>query len=299
MSQSRSTCSSSKKASGISDSFINIAHDSIGQEGSSNPIPQSPTACSVEHSTGQPTEDDGNQGENFPPPDNEQPDPDDEPDPDETGSQPDNPLARSLELLANRIAAFPAAPKPKSKIQTRVPDIFDGTDPTKIDNFIFQCSMYITARSADFPDDESCVAFVLSYLKGVPLNWFQGEMTNSISDNGNLPAWFLTFPMFLKELWRLFGPRDPVADATNVLESLKYKNSTKAARYTIEFNRHSRHTGWNETALSHQYYKGLPDRLKDEISHIGKPAGLRSLQDLVATLDQRYWERQSEISQDK
>ena len=53
------------------------------------------------------------------------------------------------------------------------------------------------------------------------------------------------------------------------------------------------------TALGHQYYKGLPDRLKDEIARIGKPAGLRPLQDLVATLDQRYWERQSEISRDK
>ena len=52
-------------------------------------------------------------------------------------------------------------------------------------------------------------------------------------------------------------------------------------------------------ALARQYYKGLPDRLKDEIARIGKPAGLRPLQDLVATLDQRYWERQSEISRDK
>jgi len=32
---------------------------------------------------------------------------------------------------------------------------------------------------------------------------------------------------------------------------------------------------------------------------IGKPATLLELQDLISTLDQRYWERQSEISRDK
>jgi hypothetical protein len=53
------------------------------------------------------------------------------------------------------------------------------------------------------------------------------------------------------------------------------------------------------SAVTRQYYKALPDRLKDEIARIGKPTDLHDLQDLVATLDQRYWERQSEISHDR
>jgi hypothetical protein len=47
------------------------------------------------------------------------------------------------------------------------------------------------------------------------------------------------------------------------------------------------------------YSKDLPDRLKDKISWIRKPTALLELQDLVATLDQCYWERQAEISCDK
>ena len=78
------------------------------------------------------------------------------------------------------------------------------------------------------------------------------------------------------------------------MESLCYKDSTKATRYAINFNCHTHRTSWNDQALTCQYYKGLPDRLKDEIARVGKPADLHSLQDLVATLDQRYWERQSE-----
>ena len=83
------------------------------------------------------------------------------------------------------------------------------------------------------------------------------------------------------------------------LENLRYRDSGKATCYTIDFNRHARKTGWNEQALSRQYYKGLPDRLKDEIARLGKPSSLKALQDLVATLDQRYWERQTEINRDK
>jgi len=83
------------------------------------------------------------------------------------------------------------------------------------------------------------------------------------------------------------------------LEALRCKDSAQVTRYTLDFNRYGRRTGWNEQALARQYYKGLPDRLKDEIARVGKPAGLLDLQTLVATLDRRYWERQSEITRDK
>jgi hypothetical protein len=202
-----------------------------------------------------------------------------------------NSLARSLALLAKKIGSLPDTSKPKSAIKPRSPDVFDGTDPNKLETFTFQISMYLAARSGDFPDDESRVTFVLSYLKGTPLDWFQTELNHAISQGGEFPKWFNNFPEFLAELQRLFGPRDPITDAMNALEGLRYKDSTKATRYTVDFNRHARRTGWNEQALARQYYKGLPDRLKDEIARTGKPPGLRELQDLVAILDQRYWER--------
>jgi len=33
--------------------------------------------------------------------------------------------------------------------------VYDGSDPAELDTFIFQCSMYFAARSADFLDDET------------------------------------------------------------------------------------------------------------------------------------------------
>jgi hypothetical protein len=235
---------------------------------------------------------------------NDDPDPDHDPDDgstsssdtDSTASEPN--LARSLRMLANKISAISAPPK-TSSIKPRNPDVFDGTDPNKLDTFIFQLSMYVAGRSFDFPDEASRVTFALSYLKGTPLDWFQTELNHTMNHGGKFPAWFTSYPKFVVELKRLFGPRDPVNDAMTALESLRYKDSAKATRYTLEFNRHSRRTGWNEAALARMYYKGLPDRLKDEIARVGRPDDLLDLQDLVATLDQRYWERQSEITRDK
>ena len=51
--------------------------------------------------------------------------------------------------------------------------------------------------------------------------------------------------------------------------------------------------------LTHQFYKNLPDRLKNKTACIGKSTALKTLQDLVITLDQRYWKHQSEINRDK
>src|SRR5258705_372721 len=102
-------------------------------------------------------------------------------------------------------------PKPIS----RVPDVFDGSDPSKLETFTFQCSMFIASTKRSFPDDESHVSFVLSYLKGNPLDWFQAELSNALNTRGEFPSWFTSYLKFIAELQRLFGPRDPVTDATN------------------------------------------------------------------------------------
>lgn len=288
------TTRSAAKSSGIADTFLAITRP---EQASSSGQPQgSPSAVSIHEG-----DDGNNQDDNFLPVDRTDPDDPDDPDdnePDEPAAQPDQSLARSLALLANKIGSISEQPKSKSKVKQRAPDVFDGTDASKLDTFVFQCSMYISACKSDFPDQESRVSFALSYLKGVPLDWFQGEVARAL-DDGEYPNWFTAYAIFISELRRLFGPRDPVADATNAIEALKYKDSTKATRYTIDFNRHAHRTGWNDMALTRQYYKGLPDRLKDEIARVGKPVTLQTLQDLVATLDQRHWERQAEISRDK
>jgi hypothetical protein len=130
--------------------------------------------------------------------------------------------------------------------------------------------MYISAQAEDFPNDESCVTFTLLFLKGTLLNWFQTELNHMMTQTAEFPKWFTSYTLVLSELQRLFGLHDPVNDAMTALEALRYKDSQKATCYSLEFNRHSRRTSWNKAALARLYYKGLPDRLKDEISQIRK-----------------------------
>jgi len=215
-------------------------------------------------------------------------------------------LADTLRAMTDRLAALsvppppapPAPIEPKSRVKPRSPDMFDGSDLGKLDAFIFQCSMYIVLRGQDFPDEASKVAFMLSYLKGSALDWFQTAATHG-SSRLMSTAWLSSTPKFIDELRRLFGPRDPVNEATIHIENLRYKDAGKAVKYTLDFNRDAPCTSWNDKALYQQFYKGLPDRLKDELTQIGKAETLIPLQHQVQVLDQQYWEHQAEISCNK
>ena len=67
--------------------------------------------------------------------------------------------------------------------------------------------------------------------------------------------------------------------------------------YVVEFNHiASQIRGYREGALRHHFYNGLPDRIKDEISRVGKPTTLSDLQQLAQAINARYWERKSEVS---
>ena len=49
------------------------------------------------------------------------------------------------------------------------------------------------------------------------------------------------------------------------------KPNQRIAKYLDEFNRLATITGWDNHALRHQFYRGLPARIKDEVSQVGKP----------------------------
>src|SRR6266545_3760409 len=93
-------------------------------------------------------------------------------------------LMDTLRIMTDRLAALstqspahhaPSKPRPRAKPHS--PDPFDGSDPNKLNTFLFQCGMYISLHSHDFLDESYQVAFMLSHLKGSVLNWFQSAVT--------------------------------------------------------------------------------------------------------------------------
>jgi len=97
------------------------------------------------------------------------------------------------------------------------PDTFNGSDPMKLETFILQFSLYIILHATDVPDEKAKVSFILSYLKGSLLDWFQTDLIN-----GSV-TWLQDTQLFLNKLQCLFSSWDPVADVTTAIENLWYQ----------------------------------------------------------------------------
>ncbi|KAI0325321.1 hypothetical protein GY45DRAFT_1208458, partial [Cubamyces sp. BRFM 1775] len=68
--------------------------------------------------------------------------------------------------------------------------------------------------------------------------------------------------------------------------------------YITQFTRLTTQVRWGNAPLRYRFYDGLPNRLKDRISEVGKPDNLVALRDLTQSIDNRYWERKAEVSRD-
>ena len=66
-------------------------------------------------------------------------------------AQPLKAEAASFHLLSLLDPPDPSGPPPNQSMTV----LSDRTDPVKVDNYTFQCSMYIVAHVKDFLDEES------------------------------------------------------------------------------------------------------------------------------------------------
>src|SRR6202041_441688 len=104
---------------------------------------------------------------------------------------------------------------------------------------------------------------------------------------------------FVEELKLYFGSLDLIGESESKIENLTMKSSQRIAKYIVEFNRLATITGWDGRALRHQFYRGLPSRIKDELARIGNPATLPVLKALAQSIDSRYWEREEETRRER
>ena len=185
---------------------------------------------------------------------------------------------------------------PHEKDNVRDPDPFDGSDPNKLRAFFAQLELVFKARPRTFDSDERKVTYALSYLKGTALQWFEPYLLEGYSEEP--PLFLYSYEAFQDELRINFGPYDATGAAEHDLENLRMTEGQRIAKYITQFNRLATQVRWGTAALRYQFYKGLPDRLKDRISEVGKPETLEGLRNLAQSLDHRYWERKAEQSRD-
>jgi len=142
-----------------------------------------------------------------------------------------NQLAETLRQLLE-ILNRGSAPKPYQS-KTHILDTFNGSDPHKLNYFLFQCWLFFHANPLQFSTDEEKINFTMTYLSGVAQDWF--EVVLHQKDLGYTQSWLFTWHLFVEELWVHFRLLDPVEDAANLIDNLRMKPGDKIATYNVEF----------------------------------------------------------------
>ena len=84
-------------------------------------------------------------------------------------------LAEVLGWLTNTLDSN-QTPSPNTNTRgtkAYIPDTFSGTEPDKLNNFLFQCHLYFCANLAQFDIDIVKINFAMTYLTGVAQDWFE------------------------------------------------------------------------------------------------------------------------------
>ena len=213
------------------------------------------------------------------------------PEQDDTGMIIFNNLSHAIDRLA-----CISRPSESSHTKVHEPDTFDSTNSKKLCTFLVQCELNFQDWPKAFWTDRAKVTYVQSYLKGMALEWFEPDLLG-FADPDARPYWMSDWQEFVIELQTTFGPHDPVADAEHQLDHLRMKDTHHINHYVVDFNRiASQIRGYGDGALRHHFYTSLPDRIKDEISCVGKPKTLNGLCTLTQEIDARYWERKEEVT---
>jgi hypothetical protein len=185
---------------------------------------------------------------------------------------------------------------PALKINT--PEPFDGKR-SQLSAFLTQLSIYIKMNPAAFPDEETKVFFASSYLRGAAYDWFEGRLKDRLDNDGDedeqnetTTRVFEKFDTFKKQIQQTFGEVDAERTAERNLQNLRQSGS--ASSYAADFQRWAARTEWDDSAQVAQYYKGLKDRIKDELVRDDWPEDLESIIEKTIKIDNRLHERDME-----
>jgi len=220
--------------------------------------------------------------------------------PDDPDRPPHIPLDRWIEFQGLSYAMSSAMrqnqPRRRHKnVKPRDPDLFDGTDPTLLDEFLFQCNLVFKHSTEEFESDSSKVVYAIQWLKGTAQNHFRNTFDLSGDER---PEFYEDWQAFVSELRTNFGELDSSGSAAAQLLTLKMSEHHKAFRYKVEFEALAKRTDWGNASLRDLFYSGLAERIKDTIANSpeGKAKTLVSLKTQALTIDNRYWERKTEVS---
>lgn len=201
-------------------------------------------------------------------------------------------------ILATRGPPIPATDPTvpgAGRLKVNSPEEFDGHSPKKLKSFLVACNNAFRADPNTFQYPDRRVSYALSYLRGSAQRHFDTQLEDEDEPGYIAPDWLQNWTLFVQELRDMFADPNAEATAEAELDALRMRANQKFADFLVEFNTLSSQVNWGDRALRHRLRHALPDRIKDSLALVEEPAGFGDWKRVIQTIDQRYWERQTEL----
>src|SRR5258707_509654 len=156
-------------------------------------------------------------------------------------------------------AAPPPPPKPP-KVST--PSPFSGAQDD-LDCFKAECSLYLSMRCSEFPDECSNALFILSYMKGGSAGPWATQKINSIL----FDAQEVTWAGFIEELDKMFTDPNRQATARRKLATL-HQGDSSVEELIREFKIHRPISGLGDVGLVDHFEQAIHPHLHESIYHL-------------------------------
>jgi CxxC motif-containing protein len=196
---------------------------------------------------------------------------------------------------APQVVMTPLPPRPK----VRTPDTFNGTR-AELKKFLLQCDLYLELREKDFDNETDKVYFAMALLRGPASDWAEPFARERLDKtpaqwSAEVNTMFGDFDAFKQAITNMFG--DPSEDRRAAGELLLLRQTGSVVNYAAKFQQLQAKTGWDERASADQFYRGLQDKIKDQMALGGtdRPTTLvrmiRVAQDIGDRLHERAMEK--------
>jgi hypothetical protein len=188
----------------------------------------------------------------------------------------------------------------KEPLKIPPPAPFDGTTGT-LRGFLTQARVYIKYQADALPYISDQILAIASHLRGDAQAWFEPTMrdwleTSKISERKQTTKdLFASYGAFEEGLKKAFGNPDEEREAERTMQRLRQTGS--AAEYAAKFRRVASHLDWGDEPLMNQFYQGLREDVKDEISKEDRPDELTDYIEKAVKIDNRLYERRLEKKQ--
>ena len=176
--------------------------------------------------------------------------------------------------VAPAVAPEVPAPAPTPVIikhlKINTPESFDGSRG-KLRAFFSQVELFFGFNVDRFPTNKHKVLFASTYLKGPAFKWFNSFLTDFLNnepdkrDNDTIEV-TQNYSNFKNKLRQVFGNFDKVHSTERRMQSLR--QTEFAANYASKFQQLAAQTQWGAVPLVAQFYKGLKNRVKDNVARV-------------------------------